>query len=128
MSSKKKKKIVAPKGTVEKEVITEVLPGAPPFRQKEPTAAEIIKSMKDEITLATEDGKDRIMRIFNRLVQELAGATHQINANKTEIERLTKLCLDHKIDIKPPKPVQPKQPNRQERRAMERKAGKNTPR
>jgi len=126
---KKKKKKITDAKKVEK-----IDPKAPPIpppqppqqvQQKQPAAADIIKSMRNEITLATEDSKDRILQVFNNLIQQIASASSSINQLTAENKRLLALCSTQKINPNPPKP---KAPNRQQRRAAERKAKKKTTR
>jgi len=86
--------------------------------QKPPTIEEQLGNIKNQLTLIEENAKEQRASITNNILQQILIANGHITNSQAEIKRLQELCTKHKINFSPP---QPKQPNRAERRAVDKR-------
>lgn len=87
------------------------------------TIDQMIEGMDNELTLVFEHAKTNSKRIFNTLLDALKGAASQISRYGAENEKLRKICKARGIDIEK---ALKDQPNREQRRAAEKKSRRKT--
>jgi len=83
--------------------------------QEQPSAQDIMKSLRNTVTLAQSDATEKIFEVLNVYQKQITIAAKQIVGGADEIGRLQNILKEHKIDFSPP-PV-PKAPNRAQKRA-----------
>lgn len=84
-------------------------------------AQTLIQEKFNNITLIFDGAKKGVEQILQEAIAALQKSGQERKALQAEVERLKKLCVDHKINPEPPKP---KQPNRKEKRAAAKKIKK----
>jgi len=98
------------------------MPRGPPGAQQQPqmTAEELVKSMKNTLTILNSDAHEQTMGIFNNILNQFQEAMVRLQNTKALSDKY--LALLRKHNINPQEPIGEPAKNRQERRADERKA------
>jgi len=91
------------------------------------SGAEIIKNMKDTIKVDFFDTQERVLKIVDNVVAQLAQAAHQLNRQQSHINSLETFLKENGIPLDAIIAKQPgsKGPNREIRRKMAKLAAKN---
>jgi len=88
--------------------------------QQQQRLAQLSQIYKNPIRQGCSELEELVFSATNGLITEIINLEARMQMKDMEIQRLTKLCDDNKIDLAP------KPPNREERRATERADKKNS--
>lgn len=98
------------------------MPQGPPGTQRQPTPEEVVKSMKNTLTILNSDAHEQTMGIFNNIINQLQESVIRLQNTKALSDKYMALLRKHNIN--PSEPIAEPAKNRQERRADEREAKK----